>query len=393
MAVHWGVLQCGVERCLPWMKAAASHCCLQRSVGAVRHASVRRFVLFASYSQTRPETQLAVNLGRVVKTPRIHTRDGVSQRRVPYRVDSNSQRKMPVPGHSDSPRERSVSVSNNFADGNISWKESKQRLADSGLKIQSATAGTTHQLPFSSAFPRSSYVSARPRQRLFFSTGSAGTAASTPDVKDAKRSSSEASLSPNSQAALSEIRSNVIRASEKGKALASASSTSGGTGRQVKKQLSKKEMRTLGGHPRRFKLMGGRPEFHHVDRNKNGHIIEPTDKFQVVITTSKNNVHAQVVNKSRAYRTIFGSFAGNVGIRKQAQQGTQCAYRIGQNIARKCRRLGISQVEIKFRRIMRVNQLLQAFTAHGLGVTAIAHEPRLPKCGQNATKPRKRRRV
>ncbi|PHJ19355.1 ribosomal protein s11 [Cystoisospora suis] len=164
-----------------------------------------------------------------------------------------------------------------------------------------------------------------------------------------------------------------------------------GKGRKV--QLSKKELKAVGGHPRRYKLMGGRPEFHHVDRNRNGHIIEPTDKFQVVLTTSKNNVHAQVVNKSRAYRTIFGSFAGNVGYRKQAQQDPQCAYRIGQNIARKCKRLGISQVEVKFRRIMRVNQVLQAFLAHGLGVSSITHEPRLPKCGQNATKPRKRRRV
>lgn len=84
---------------------------------------------------------------------------------------------------------------------------------------------------------------------------------------------------------------------------------------------------------------------------------------------------------------------GNVGYRKQAQQDPQCAYRIGQNIARKCKRLGISQVEVKFRRIMRVNQVLQAFVAHGLGVSSITHEPRLPKCGQNATKPRKRRRV
>lgn len=158
-------------------------------------------------------------------------------------------------------------------------------------------------------------------------------------------------------------------------------------------QFSKKELKGLQGHPRRYQLMGGRPEFHHIDRNKNGHIIEPTDKFQVVMTTSKNNVHVQVLNKSRSYRTIFGSFAGNVGYRKRAQQEPRCAYRIGQNIARKCRRLGICQVDVKFRRIMRVEQLLQAFAAHGLGVTSITHEPRLPKCGQNSTKPRKRRRV
>lgn len=298
-----------------------------------------------------------------------------------------------MPDHSDSPKDQKVSVFGELVGGRSSRKASK-RLADSrGLQLDSPTAGTAHAMLFYSPFPRPVHASIRPRQRLFFSTGKVATPASTATgANDDKRSASETNLSPNSQAALSEIRSNVARASEKGKALAAAS-TSGGTGRQMKKQLSKKEMRTLGGHPRRFKLMGGRPEFHHVDRNKNGHIIEPTDKFQVVITTSKNNVHAQVVNKSRAYRTIFGSFAGNVGIRKQAQQDTQCAYRIGQNIARKCRRLGISQVEIKFRRIMRVNQLLQAFTAHGLGVTAIAHEPRLPKCGQNATKPRKRRRV
>ncbi|SOV19583.1 mitochondrial ribosomal protein S11 precursor, putative [Plasmodium sp. gorilla clade G2] len=160
-----------------------------------------------------------------------------------------------------------------------------------------------------------------------------------------------------------------------------------------KKNITRETLKNCQGHKRRYKLFGDREEFHNIDRDKNNLIIEPTDSFRAVITTSKNNVHIQVVNKSKNYKTIFGSFAGNVGFTKTLQQSERCAYRIGENIAKKCRRLGIFSIDIKFRRIMRVETVLQAMYANNLNITQIIHEPRLPKCGLNASKPRKRRRV
>ncbi|SBT80391.1 mitochondrial ribosomal protein S11 precursor, putative [Plasmodium malariae] len=160
-----------------------------------------------------------------------------------------------------------------------------------------------------------------------------------------------------------------------------------------KKNITRETLKNCQGHKRRYKLFGDREEFHNIDRDKNNLIIEPTDSFRAVITTSKNNVHIQVINKSKNYKTIFGSFAGNVGFTKSLQQSERCAYRIGENIAKKCRRLGIFSIDIKFRRIMRVETVLQAMYANNLNITQIIHEPRLPKCGLNASKPRKRRRV
>ncbi|SBT42770.1 ribosomal protein S11 [Plasmodium ovale wallikeri] len=160
-----------------------------------------------------------------------------------------------------------------------------------------------------------------------------------------------------------------------------------------RKNITRETLKNCQGHKRRYKLFGDREEFHNVDRDKNNVIIEPTDSFRAVITTSKNNVHIQVVNKSKNYKTIFGSFAGNVGFTKSLQQSERCAYRIGENIAKKCKRLGIFSIDIKFRRIMRVETVLQAMYANNLNITQIIHEPRLPKCGLNASKPRKRRRV
>ncbi|KJP86904.1 hypothetical protein AK88_03413 [Plasmodium fragile] len=160
-----------------------------------------------------------------------------------------------------------------------------------------------------------------------------------------------------------------------------------------KKNITRETLKNCQGHKRRYKLFGEREEFHNIDRDKNNLIIEPTDSFRAVITTSKNNVHVQVVNKSKNYKTVFGSFAGNVGFTKTLQQSERCAYRIGENIAKKCRRLGIFSIDIKFRRIMRVETVLQAMYANNLNITQIIHEPRLPKCGLNASKPRKRRRV
>lgn len=85
--------------------------------------------------------------------------------------------------------------------------------------------------------------------------------------------------------------------------------------------------------------------------------------------------------------------AGNVGIRKSEQQSSRCAFRIGENIARKCKRLGVFSVGVIFRRIARVDQILKALQAHKVNITELTHEPRLPTCGLNARKARKRRRV
>ncbi|UVC49373.1 30S ribosomal protein S11 [Theileria orientalis] len=159
------------------------------------------------------------------------------------------------------------------------------------------------------------------------------------------------------------------------------------------KMLTKKELKNFQGHYQRYKRNAGLPEFHNVDLDKNGYIIEPTDKFMLVLTTSKNNVHAQLVNRSKNYKTVFGSFAGNVGYKKKLQQTEKCAYRIGENIARKCKRLGVFAVDVKFRRIMRVETVLQALQSIGLQVGQLIHEPRLPKTGINSVRPRKRRRV
>ncbi|KAK2197173.1 bifunctional Ribosomal protein S11/Ribosomal protein S11 superfamily [Babesia duncani] len=157
--------------------------------------------------------------------------------------------------------------------------------------------------------------------------------------------------------------------------------------------LTKAELKNFQGHLQRFKKYGGLPEFHNVDRDMHGLIIQPTDRFMVVLTTSKNNVHAQLVNRSKGYKTIFGSFAGNVGFNKKSQQTERCAYRIGENVARKCKRLGVYAVDVKFRRIARVETVLQAFQAIGLQVGQLIHEPRLPKTGINSVRPRRRRRV
>jgi len=160
---------------------------------------------------------------------------------------------------------------------------------------------------------------------------------------------------------------------------------------QKPKQLSKKDLRKLEGSAKRYRLMGGRPEFHNIDRNKNDRIIEPTDRFRVRITSSKNNCWINVQNCSRDYRIVMTSHGGNVGIRGAAKQLPASAYRIAQNIARKCRRLGITHADCIFRRVTKVDQCLQAFQAHGLTITSLVHAPHLPKGSIN--KPRKRRRV
>jgi len=156
-------------------------------------------------------------------------------------------------------------------------------------------------------------------------------------------------------------------------------------------QLTKAQKRSLQGNLRKYKLMGGRPEFHNVDVNRHGRIFEPWHTFEIVISSSKNNCWVTVKNKGRQYRTVFASHAGNVGFRKATRKTEAATYRIAQNVARKLKRLGVGCAEVTFRKVMKVETCLQAFAAHGLSITRLTHQPRLPRA--NPTKPRKQRRV
>ena len=159
----------------------------------------------------------------------------------------------------------------------------------------------------------------------------------------------------------------------------------------LKTQLSKKERNNMQGHIGRYFKKGNKPEFWSTDRNCHKRIFEPMDSFQVTITSSKNNVWMAVQNKGRQYRTVFQTHAGNVGIAKAKQREPEAAYRIAENCARKLKRLGVSVVTVKFRRLMRVDQCLTAFQAHGLRVVNLIHEPRLP--WGYSHRPRNKRRV
>jgi len=156
-------------------------------------------------------------------------------------------------------------------------------------------------------------------------------------------------------------------------------------------QLSKAQRRNFQGNIRRYKLMGGRPEFHNVDRNRYGRIFEPWHTFEVVITSSKNNCWVTVKNKGRRYRCVFTSHGGNVGMRKANRKTEMATERIALNVARKLKRLGVVCCEVTFRKIMKVETCLQAFAAVGLQVTRLTHVPRLPQ--GDPSKPRKQRRV
>lgn len=156
-------------------------------------------------------------------------------------------------------------------------------------------------------------------------------------------------------------------------------------------QLSRAQKRTFPGNIRRYKLMGGRPEFHNIDRNRHGRIFEPWHTFEIVITSSKNNCWITVKNKGWKYRTVIQSNAGNVGQRAAAKKTEGSTHRIALNIARKLKRLGVTCAEVTFRKIMKVETCLQAFQSVGLQVTRLTHQPRLPK--GDPAKPRKQRRV
>lgn len=114
--------------------------------------------------------------------------------------------------------------------------------------------------------------------RPFSTTKGTGTRDSNSSA-DADSANSSASSSGNSLSGTSRQGGDAREGGSRSRVVVPPPVGSASKGRKV--QLSKKELKAVGGHPRRYKLMGGRPEFHHVDRNRNGHIIEPTDKFQV----------------------------------------------------------------------------------------------------------------
>lgn len=155
--------------------------------------------------------------------------------------------------------------------------------------------------------------------------------------------------------------------------------------------LSKAQKKSFPGNIRRYMLMGGRPEFHNMDRNRYGRIFEPWHNFEVMITSSKNNCWVTVKNKSWRHRTVIVSHAGNVGFRGAMKKSEAATYAIGMNIARKLRRLGVTCAEVHFRRLMKVETCLQAFQNAGLQITKMTHMPRTPI--GNPHKPRKQRRV
>ncbi|CAE7868728.1 unnamed protein product [Symbiodinium microadriaticum] len=155
--------------------------------------------------------------------------------------------------------------------------------------------------------------------------------------------------------------------------------------------LSKAQKRNFPGNIRKYKLMGGRPEFHNVDRNRYGRIFEPWHSFEIVITSSKNNCWVVVKNKSWRHRTVIRSHAGNVGYRGALKKSEAATYAIGLNIAKKLRRLGVTCAEVHFRKLMKVETCLQAFQNVGLQITKLTHMPRTPI--GNPHKPRKKRRV
>jgi ribosomal protein S11 len=158
-----------------------------------------------------------------------------------------------------------------------------------------------------------------------------------------------------------------------------------------KAQLTRKEKASMQGNVGKYLLKGDKEEFHNIDRNRHGRIFEPSDQFEIVISSSKNNCWLTVINRGRKARTVFTSNCGNVGIRDAKARSPRSAYRVAENVARKLKRLGVSCASVRFRKLMKVDMCLQAFQGLGLNVTKLTHEPRLPKGKPNRVK--KRRRV
>merc|ERR1711933_86883 len=144
-------------------------------------------------------------------------------------------------------------------------------------------------------------------------------------------------------------------------------------------QMSRAQKRNFKGNIGKYQRMGGRPEFHNIDRNHHGRVFEPWHNFEVVITGSKNNCHITVKNKCWKYRTVMLYTAGNVGFRKATRRTEQATHAVASNIARKLKRLGVVCAEVTFRKLMKVETCLQAFQSAGLQVTRLTHQPRLPK--------------
>ena len=133
-----------------------------------------------------------------------------------------------------------------------------------------------------------------------------------------------------------------------------------------KAQLTRKEKASMQGNVGKYLLKGDKPEFHNIDRNRNGRIFEPTNRFEVVISSSKNNCWMTVLNRGRKSRTVFSSNCGNVGIRDAKARSPKSAYRVAENVARKLKRLGVSCADVRFRKLMKVDMCLQAFQGLGL---------------------------
>lgn len=169
-----------------------------------------------------------------------------------------------------------------------------------------------------------------------------------------------------------------------------------------KRKLTAAELVKIKGDPRKAlrneKLQ--LPPFHSIQRNRFNRIVEPTAQFRLVITPSKNNVWitAQATrprpgdepNLWRLTKTLFETYAGNIGIRKRAQQRSATAYALGVQMGRKCKRFGITWVDVVFRRGMRVAMVLRGLKQH-VKLKSITHIPSAAPCGKR--KVRNRRRV
>lgn len=142
------------------------------------------------------------------------------------------------------------------------------------------------------------------------------------------------------------------------------------------------------------------PRFHNAQRNRFGRIVEPSSRFRLVITTSKNNawIVAQGIrsrsgeegNLWEETRTLFKTHAGCIGKRKSDQKRPSTAAMIGESFGKKCKHFGIAWADVVFRRSMRVPDVLRGLKFH-VGIKSLVHIPRLPKC--KPPKPKKRRRV
>lgn len=223
--------------------------------------------------------------------------------------------------------------------------------------------------------------------RLFSTLGGNNATASTPAGQPPLPGGSLPSASTFSPAASAALRT--IKDSLTANKLSAAHEVPGTKRKKIR--LSVRAKKELQGNVWKYCNNHDRPEFHNIDKNRHGRVFEPTDTFEVVISSSKNNLWIVLNNKARGGRTVFSSHAGNVGQRGPNKKTRGAASRVALNVARKCKRLGVQVVEVRFRRLLKVEIVLQAFKSLGLKVIRLSHIPRLPK-GDPPT-PRKRRRL